>query len=153
MRLSNIWGFGNKKARIEELETLLKSKQIEKEKLKEYYDNEINEYNQKCWVTLCNLSKAHDERDRALKEIESLKEYTQELGRSKGGLATSNKNLSNKVKELKSKINELEKQLKLSMTDKYKVRKLPAGGKTKGQVIGVKDRSVQSKIITQVKEG
>jgi uncharacterized coiled-coil DUF342 family protein len=45
----------------------------------ENFANEIKGYNDKCWNMLCEVSKAREERDKALKKIEKLEEKLKEL--------------------------------------------------------------------------
>ena len=65
-----------------------------------------------------------------------------------GGLEKSNNNLKDENKEFKKKIKELEKEL----DKRYIIKKLPSGRPTKGQKMSIKNSSVQSKIIKEIKE-
>lgn len=151
MRLSNLWGFG-KKQKIEKLELKLENIQAQRHKEKEDYIKELKEANDKCWIMLCEVSIAREERDKALKEIIKLKEEKKQLSVSKGGLTTRNKTLLNQVNELTKEVEELKKQLEESMTDKFRVKKIPEGRVPKKQTIRAKGSSVPSKIIKKIKE-
>ncbi len=64
--------------RIEQLEQEL---QEIKNALNQTIDNftvEKKGYNDRCWTMLCEVSKAHEERDKALKKIEKLEEQLKE---------------------------------------------------------------------------
>lgn len=125
MKLKPIRGFGRKKAKIQQLEQEL---QEVKDTLKQTINNftiEKQGYNDTCWKWLCEVSKAHEERDKVLKQ-------------------------NNKLKE---QVKELEAQLKNLQSDRYLVRKVPSGRKPKGQTVRVKDSNVNSKIIKNIKEG
>lgn len=124
MKLKPIRGFGKKKAIIQQLETEL---QETKETLKQTIDNftsEKQEYNDKCWNWLCEVSSAREERDKALKKVDKLKEQ----------------------------VKALEEQLKELQSDRYIVRKVPEGRTPKKQTIRAKGSNVNSKIIKKIKE-
>lgn len=151
MRLSNIWGFG-KNQKIERLELKLENIQAQRHKEKEKYVTELEETNDKCWLMLCEISKVREERDKAFKEIIKLKEEKKQLSNSKGGLTTRNNTLLNQVNELIKENEELKKQLEESMTDKFRIKKIPEGRVPKKQAIRIKGNSVESKIIKKIKE-
>lgn len=124
MKLKPIRGFGKKKAIIQQLEQEL---QETKDKLKQTIDNftiEKQGYNDRCWNWLCEVSNAREERDKALKKVDKLKEQ---------------------IKALEGQLEELQ-------SNRYLVRKVPEGRTPKKQAIRTKGSSQPSKIIKKIKE-
>ena len=72
-------------------------------------------------------------------KIKTLEDEKHSLLGAKGGYVKE-------INKLKKKIEELEEKLKESMTDKYLVKKLPAGRRPKGQPMKITSHAVVSKI-------
>jgi chromosome segregation ATPase len=121
MKLKPIRGFGRKRKQLEQ--ELQETREILQQTI-DNFTSEIQGYNDTCWKWLCEVSKAHEERDKALKKIDKQKEQ----------------------------IKDLEEQLKELQSNRYLVRKVPEGRKPKGQVIRSKGSNVTSKIIKKIKE-
>ena len=138
------WGLFGKGKEIRELKEKVALQKEEIKQLREEGEKEVQKYINQNWNMLEQLSKAHDERDLALKKIEELKAQIKIVNGQKG-------NLTRKVNELTKRVEELKKQLAESMTDKFRVKKMPSGKKPKGQSIRIKSSSKQSKIIKKVK--
>ena len=64
---------------------------------------------------------------------------------AKGGLTAENNKLKKSVEELTKKLEE-------SMSDKYRVRKIPSGRRPKAAPMRIKSNAVQSKIVKKVYE-
>ena len=64
---------------------------------------------------------------------------------AKGGLTAENNKLKKSVEELTKKLEE-------SMSDKYRVRKIPSGRRPKAAPMRIKINAVQSKIVKKVYE-
>lgn len=60
--------------------------------------------------------------------------------------------LTRKVNKLTKELEETKKQLEESMSDKFRVKKLPSGRKPKGQTAKIKSNSKESNAIKLVKE-
>lgn len=89
------------------------------------------------------LESAKEVISRLSEEILQYKNTIRKINGSKGGLTTEN----NKLKKL---VGELTKKLEESMTDKYILKKVPAGKRPKGEPIRIKSHAVQSKIVKQM---
>ena len=79
------------------------------------------------------------------KENDELKQTIKQLRGAKGGL-------TKQVNKLTKELEETKKQLEESMTDKFRVKKLPSGRKPKGQTAKIKSNSKESSAIKLVKE-
>ena len=79
------------------------------------------------------------------KENDELKQTIKQLRGAKGGL-------TKQVNKLTKELEETKKQLEESMTDKFRVKKLPSGRKPKGQTAKIKSNSKESNAIKLVKE-
>lgn len=78
------------------------------------------------------------------KENDELKQTIKQLRGAKGGL-------TKQVNKLTKELEETKKQLEESMTDKFRVKKLPSGRKPKGQTAKIKSNSKESNAIKLVK--
>lgn len=79
------------------------------------------------------------------KENDELKQTIKQLRGAKGGL-------TKQVNKLTKELEETKKQLEESMTNKFRVKKLPSGRKPKGQTAKIKSNSKESNAIKLVKE-
>lgn len=79
------------------------------------------------------------------KENDELKQTIKQLRGAKGGL-------TKQVNKLTKELEETKKQLEESMTDKFRVKKLPSGRKPKGQTAKIKSNSKESNAIKLIKE-
>ena len=79
------------------------------------------------------------------KENDELKQTIKQLRGAKGGL-------TKQVNKLTKELEETKKQLEESMTNKFRVKKLPSGRKPKGQTAKIKSNSKESSAIKLVKE-
>lgn len=120
---------------LEEKNNLRKDYQKEKEEYKKLIDNTTTKID-----TLSNLLKQDEtmiiDLNEKIKELKSKVKYEQG---AKGGLTKQVHKLEDKIKELKSELTETKKQLKESMSDKYRVKKIPSG-KTPTQKIKLKSQ-------------
>lgn len=108
----------------------------EKNSLLEERETKIGEFKTK--IASCkNKNMQLEEENRQLKE-----ENKKLLG-AKGGYVKE-------INKLKKIIEELEEKLKESMTDKYLVKKLPAGRRPKGPAMKITSHAVVSKITRQM---
>ena len=82
--------------------------------------------------------------------IYELKERVKKETGAKGGMAKQINKLNKENEALKNEIETLEKKLAESMTDKYLVKKIPAGRKPK-QTTVIRSSAKQSKIIKDLK--
>lgn len=89
------------------------------------------------------LESAREVISRLSEDILRYKNTIRKISCSKGGLTTEN----NKLKKL---VEELTKKLEESMTDKYILKKVPAGKRPKGEPIRIKSHAVQSRIVKQM---
>ena len=143
-----------------ELKRMLAEAQEEKKNLM-FINEEHKKVNGKIMEELKHqqklVTKKANKIDEQAKELESAKEVIsrlsedilqyknsiRKLNSSKGGLTTKN----NKLKKL---VEELTKKLEESMTDKYIIKKVPAGKRPKGEPIRIKSHAVQSRIVKQM---
>jgi uncharacterized protein YpuA (DUF1002 family) len=79
------------------------------------------------------------------KENDNLKAQIKRVNGQKGIL-------TRKVNSLTKELEETKKQLEESMSDKFRVKKLPSGRKPKGQTTKIKSNSKESNAIKLVKE-
>lgn len=128
------WGLFGKRKEIRDLKEKLEQQKEEIEQLKEDYKKEVSMSANKSWQLLCDLDKTRDEKNAATKKLNELEQKYKE-----------------EKENLKAEIEDLNKQLKESMSDKFRVKKIPAGRTPKGDKIKLKNSSKQSKIIKKVK--
>lgn len=133
----------------------LKNKVTGLERLAEHNYNVANDYEKQIQDLNIKLSEYKTSNILLEKEIlkkDQLLEIKEEQRRKAagkvGGLEKSNNNLKEENKEFKKKIKELEKEL----DKRYIIKKLPSGRPAKGQKMSIKNSSVQSKIIKDLKE-
>ena len=109
---------------------------LEKEKVERDYKVSCEEYNKL-------LDEAENEKFQLKDEISQLKEENKKLLGAKGGY-------TKEINKLKKQVEELDFKLKESMTDKYRVKKIPSGRKPKSQPMKLKDCSRVSSISRKV---
>lgn len=124
---------------IRDLERLLNGERIANGKLK----NEVKELEEEKfgWVKkIDNLQAGYKGNVGQMREnIKKLEEEKKKLLGAKGGYVKE-------INKLKKQVEELEEKLKESMTDKYLVKKLPAGRRPKGPAMKITSHAVVSKI-------
>lgn len=94
-------------------------------------------------IHLNDLCRYEDTIHRLKVMIEELKEENQKLLCAKGGY-------TKEINKLKKQVEELDFKLKESMTDKYRVKKIPSGRRPKSQPMKLKDCSRISNISRKV---
>lgn len=83
--------------------------------------------------------------EKALDKMSELKTTIRKNNGAKGGLVAENNKLRKQNAELKQKLEE-------SMSDKYRVKKIPSGRRPKGEPMRIKSNAVQSRIVKKVYE-
>lgn len=105
---------------------------IQRDELSQELETKIGEFKTK--IASCkNKNMQLEEENRQLKEEKHI------LLGAKGGYVKE-------INKLKKQVEELEEKLKESMTDKYLVKKLPAGRRPKGPAMKLTSHAVVSKI-------
>lgn len=127
--------FGRVKKLKKELE-LIKINNLELKKIKNVYLDQLEDKEK--YISNLNL-----EKEKLISDISILKSKIRKIQGAKGGLTAEN----NKLNKL---VDDLTKKLEESMSDKYRVKKIPSGRKPKGNTIRIKSSSRQSQIIKNI---
>jgi chromosome segregation ATPase len=133
---------------------------VEKENFKELYVKYLREKNiltnknmqlkEIIHTDLITIDNYIEETRHLKNEIFELKERVKKETGAKGGMTKQINKLTKENETLKNKIEDLKKKLEESMTDKYLVKKIPAGRKPK-QTTVIRSNAKQSKIIKDLK--
>lgn len=96
------------------------------------YREIINNYEEQYDMLVDKATKLMEQKADAELEIGKLIEENKKLISAKGGF-------TKQINKLTAEVKELEEKLAESMTDKYRVKKIPSGRPPKGQKIKIKD--------------
>lgn len=137
---------------FQRVNTELKKLMVDYEKVKERFDN--NDY--KYFEEYCKYRDKYEKLEVVEKEHKkingSLKLELDELNKLLRKARGSNGGYICQINKLKNENKSLELQLKESMTNKYKVKKVPSGRQPKTNVMGVKRKCLSNQTKKQLRE-